>query len=208
MTEVKNLIWDLDGTLLDSYGVIVAGLTEVAGKCKVSDPPDDILLAVKRESVSAYLRALAERTGAAYPELYRQYRLCSEQHLSEITLIPGAAETLLGLQAAGAEHFVYTHRGRSTAPLLDRLGLTGFFTEVVTFENGFRPKPSGDGVRYLLDRYRLTKAATAYVGDRALDVACAKDAGVQAILYLPEGSCVVPCGAEDRIIPRLQDLLL
>ncbi len=207
MTGVKNLIWDLDGTLVDSYGVIVKGLTEVAGACGLSDPPADILLAVKRESVSTYLRALAERTACPYEELYRRYRVCSGAHMAEITLIPGAVETLSTLRAAGTAHFLYTHRGRSTAPLLDWLGLTGFFTEVVTFENGFRPKPSGEGVRYLLSRHGLAPSATAYVGDRALDVACAKDAGVRAILYLPEDSCVRPTGMEDRIITRLQALL-
>ena len=37
------------------------------------------------------------------------------------------------------------------------------------------------------------------MGDRALDVLCAKDAGVKALLYLPEDSCVIPTGLEDRI---------
>jgi phosphoglycolate phosphatase-like HAD superfamily hydrolase len=44
------------------------------------------------------------------------------------------------------------------------------------------------------------------VGDRTLDVLFAKDAGVQAVLYLPEGACVAPTGEEDRIIRNLSDL--
>ena len=68
------------------------------------------------------------------------------------------------------------------------------------------PKPSGEGVNYLAEKYALDKAATAYIGDRTLDVLCAKDAGVQAILYLPEDSCVEPTGKEDRIIRELREL--
>ena len=94
----------------------------------------------------------------------------------------------------------------SSGPLLERLGLTVFFTEIVTFEYGFRPKPSGEGVEYLAGKYGLDKAVTAYVGDRTLDVLCAKDAGVKAVLYLPEGSCVVPAGSEDKIIRKLEEL--
>ena len=71
---------------------------------------------------------------------------------------------------------------------------------------GYSPKPSGEGVRYLLDKYQLDPLQTWYVGDRALDVLCAKDAGVKALLYLPEDSCVVPTGLEDRTVRDLREL--
>ena len=79
--------------------------------------------------------------------------------------------------------------------------------EVVTSENGFQPKPSGEGVAYLVEKYSLDRNHTAYVGDRTLDVLCAKDAGVKAILYVPEDSCVVPTGKEDRVIRNLEELV-
>ena len=200
-------IWDLDGTLLDSYGSMVSSLAQIAEEYRTGDTYDDIMKVVKQGSVSAYLREVSEKTGADYRKLYDRYREISHGKTDEITLIPGAAETLEALQDAGAEHFVYTHRGKSTGPLLDRLDLTRFFTEIVTFENGFQPKPSGEGVEYLTDKYGLDRNATAYVGDRTLDVYCAKDAGVRAILYLPDGSCVTPTGREDRIIRQLEELI-
>ena len=198
---IHTYIWDLDGTLLDSYQSIVSSLVEVSGESF-----DDIMKAVKRGAVSAYLRGFAERSGEDYAVLYQRYREISHGKIEEITLIPGAVETLQALQDHGARHFVYTHRGKSTAGILDRLGITPFFTEIVTFENGFRPKPSGEGVTYLIEKYGLDPEKTAYVGDRTLDVSCAKDAGVQAILYLPADSCVEKTGLEDRIIQRLEEL--
>ena len=137
-------IWDLDGTLLDSYGSIVSSLAEVARNSGAEDGEDEILQSVKRGAVSAYLRDLSGRSGRAYDELYDEYRRISHDRMEEITLIPEARETLSALQAAGCRHFVYTHRGPSTNALLTRLGLKDFFTEIVTFENGFRPKPSGE----------------------------------------------------------------
>lgn len=198
---MNTYIWDLDGTLLDSYCSIVSSLAEVSGEAF-----GDIMKAVKRGAVSAYLRGFAERSGEDYEVLYQRYREISHRKIEEITLIPGAVETLQALQNRGARHFVYTHRGKSTAGILDRLGLTPFFTEIVTFENGFKPKPSGEGVTYLIRKYGLDPEKTAYVGDRTLDVLCAKDAGVQAILYLPADSCVEKTGLEDRIIRRLDEL--
>ncbi len=207
MDRLKTCIWDLDGTLFDSYGSIVSSLVEVAGQCGSADPPDLIMKAVKQGSVSAYLKGLSAVTGKDTGTLYEMYRTVSHERMDVITLIPGAAETLQALKEQGVKHFVYTHRGKSTLPLLDRLGLTAFFTEIVTFESGFRPKPSGEGVAYLLGKYKLKRPETAYVGDRTLDVLCAKDAGVLAVLYLPEDSCVIPTGKEDLIIRKLEELI-
>lgn len=207
MNRLNAYIWDLDGTLFDSYGSIVSSLACLAGECLVPDSSEEIMKSVKQGAVSAYLRDLSARSGADYDFLYRRYREISHCRMDEITLIPGAAETLEALRRGGARHFVYTHRGQSSGPLLDRLGLTPFFTKIVTFEHGFRPKPSGEGVEYLVGKYGLSKASAAYVGDRTIDVYCANDAGVKAILYLPEDSCVLPTGTEDRIIRRLEDLL-
>lgn len=206
MGTLQAYIWDLDGTLFDSYSSIVSSLTEVAGACGTVDSFERILTAVKRGSVSKYLRDLSEICGKSTEDLYQMYRNTSHSKLDEITLIPDALKTLQTLQDQGAKHFVYTHRGASTLPLLDRLGISRFFTEVVTHEHGFKPKPSGEGVMYLLEKYSLNRAMTTYVGDRTLDVLCAKDAGVQAVLYLPENSCVLPSGEEDRIIRNLTEL--
>lgn len=208
MNLFETYIWDLDGTLIDSYGSIVSSLLEISGRCGAPDSREDILKAVKRGSVSGYLRKLAEESGEDYQTLYARYREISHDRLEEITLIPGAKETLEALEKAGARHDLYTHRGASTRGLLDRLGLTSFFREIVTFERGFPPKPSGAGVRYLVDKYGLNRERTAYVGDRGIDVQCARDAGVQAVLYLPEDSCVTPTGLENHIIRRLEDLLI
>ena len=204
---IKSYIWDLDGTLLDSYGSIVSSLITVAREAGISESYDDIMKAVKRGAVSLYLRDMSARCGLEYEELYRRYRAVSHDRLGEITLIPGTVRTLKGLRDSGAEHFVYTHRGNSTGQLLERLGLTAFFSEIVTFEYGFQPKPSGEGVEYLVGKYGLAKQDTAYVGDRTLDIRCAKNAGVKAILYRPADSCVDPTGEEDRIIGRLEELL-
>lgn len=201
-----DYIWDLDGTLLDSYGVIVASLLETAAVHGVREEREDVLRAATRGSVTAYLKDLSSRTGVPAEALMRDYREISHRHTGEITRMPGAEETLRALRDAGSRHFVYTHRGSTSRGLLERLGLIGFFTEIVTSENGFAPKPSGDAVRYLIRKYALDPDSTAYVGDRNLDVGCAKDAGVRAILFLPEISCVEPAGQEDRIIRTLQEL--
>ena len=54
---MKAYIWDLDGTLLDSYGSIVSSLVSVARACGTEDEREEILKAVKQGSVSGRGRA-------------------------------------------------------------------------------------------------------------------------------------------------------
>ena len=199
-------IWDLDGTLLDSYGVITEAARKTAADAGVDDPEGDVFRAVKRESVGAYLKGVSTRSGKEPEDLFGKYRTYTHELDCRITLIDGAKDALKRLRKAGAVHFVYTHRGSSSGPILQRLGILDCFREIVTSVYGFRPKPSGEGVRYLVERYRLDPDNTWYVGDRSLDVACAKDAGVKALLFLPEGTCVEATGAEDRVIRSLEEL--
>lgn len=199
-------IWDLDGTLLDSYGVIVEAAARTAADEGINDPKDYILKVVKQKSCTAYMEEIGNQCGKTVREVFAQYQKHTHALDDLITLIDGAKETLERLHEAGAVHFVYTHRGNSSEPILERLGVLKYFKEVVTSMYGFAPKPSGEGVRFLVEKYGLDPEQTWYVGDRTLDVFCAKDAGVKALLYLAPDTCVEATGKEDRIVQDLRDI--
>lgn len=199
-------IWDLDGTLLDSYGVIVEAAARTAADEGINDPKDYILKVVKQKSCTAYMEEIGSQCGKTVREVFAQYQKHTHALDDLITLIDGAKETLERLQEAGAVHFVYTHRGSSSEPILERLGVLKCFREVVTSMYGFAPKPSGEGVRFLVEKYGLDPEQTWYVGDRMLDVYCAKDAGVKALLFLAPDTCVEATGQEDRIVKDLREI--
>ena len=199
-------IWDLDGTLLDSYEMIVEAAARTAAEEGIYDSKEHVLKAVKQGAVTAYMEEISEQCGKTVKELFGRYRDHTHALDDRIKLIDGAKETLEGLQKAGAVHFVYTHRGSSSGPILERLGILNCFREVVTSEYGLERKPSGDGVRYLVEKYSLDPEETWYVGDRTLDVYCAKDAGVKALLYLAPDTCVEATGKEDRIVKDLREI--
>ena len=203
---MTSYIWDLDGTLLDSYEVIVEAALRTADEAGVRDSEEHVLKAVKQGSVSAYLQEVSLRSGIPSGNLFQRYRFFSHAADDRITLTDGAKETLERLRRSGAAHYVYTHRGQSSGPILQRLGILDCFREIVTSAYGFSPKPSGEGVRYLLEKYGLNPENTWYVGDRSLDVFCAKDAGIKALLYLPADSCVAATGKEDRILRDLREI--
>lgn len=205
--DMTAYIWDLDGTLIDSYEVIVKAARQTVEEAGVPDNGTEVLRGLKGTSLTAYLKNVEERTGISADRLMARYRELSHAMDDRIPLMEGAAEVLEALQQKGAAHYVYTHRGSSSCPILERLGILHYFREVVTAVEGFRPKPSGDGVRYLVEKHHLDPEETWYVGDRALDVLCGKDAGVKSVLLLPEDSLAQPTGREDRIIRSLRELI-
>ena len=83
MERLEAYIWDLDGTLIDSYGSIVASLAEVAKECGAADSDEKILKTVKQGSVSEYLRDLSAASGKHTETLYRLYRTVSHARSEE-----------------------------------------------------------------------------------------------------------------------------
>ena len=91
----------------------------------------------------------------------------------------------------------------STDEVLRRLGLYGFFDEIITGQSGFPRKPAPDALLYLIGKYALDPSETYYVGDRTIDMDCARNAGVSGILYRPNDSLCEPNGSERYIVSDL-----
>lgn len=204
---MNAFIWDLDGTLLDSYGVIVSSTVDACLSFGLAVKKEEAHRQVIQHSVTWYLQTVSRDFGLPFETLQARYSEISGQRKGNIHLLPHAPAVLDGLKKQGARHFVYTHRGKTTDAVLNNLGLSECFTEVVTSQNGFARKPAPDALLYLMDKYRLDPKSTFYVGDRTTDMDCARNAGVRGILFLPEGSYCVPNGTENRIIHDLRDLL-
>ena len=204
--DVKAYIWDLDGTLLDSYGVIVSGILETWRSYGLRAEREEVNEQVIRHSVTFYLKTVADSSGLPFDEMKDRFDRIVDQRKGEIGAIPHAKEALEALRHKGARHFVYTHRGETTAAILRQIGLYDCFDEIVTAENGFPRKPEPDAVLYLMQKYDLDPHAVYYVGDRTLDMDCAQNAGIQGILYLPAGSYCIPNGSETRIVHDLLEI--
>ena len=192
-----NYLWDLDGTLLDSYPVILKSLKTVlkAQKMPISETLGEEIL---RSSVRAYLGT---------DELFSLYYAENERRQNNVKAMPGALETLKALSERGERHFVYTHRGGSAFTVLEQNGLLPYFTEVLTAESGFPRKPDPTALLFLMEKHGFSADEAYYVGDRALDIEAAKNAGIPAILYLPEGSPVHPGIGEARVVHDLREII-
>lgn len=200
-------IWDLDGTLIDSYPVIVSALHSVSLKHGVGHSREYINKFCIDTTVGTYLDFICKETRVERKTLSEEYHFFSEEKKDEIVLIKNAYEILDALKSFGASNYLYTHRGLSTYYLIEKLKIREFFTETLTAENHFPLKPKGDAVRFLVDKYNLIPEKTFYVGDRTIDMDCARDAGVKGILYLPEDSYCEQNGVQDYTVNDLMSII-
>ena len=177
-------IWDLDGTLLDSYEAILSGIEETFAQFSIPYDKEKVREFILRYSVQDLLEQVAEERKLD-AEVLNQVRAQSlSEKNAQVVLMPGAREVLAWADQAGIQQFVYTHKGDNAFAILRDLGLESYFTEILTSQSGFARKPSPEAATYLLEKYELDPENTYYIGDRTLDVEFAQNSGLQSINFL------------------------
>ncbi|WP_261446933.1 HAD family hydrolase [Streptococcus mitis] len=177
-------IWDLDGTLLDSYEAILSGIEETYAQFSIPYNKEKVREFILKYSVQDLLVQVAEERKLDV-EVLNQVRAQSlAEKNAQVVLMPGARDVLAWAEEAGIQQFVYTHKGDNALTILRDLGLESYFTEILTNQSGFARKPSPEAAAYLIDEYQLNLDNTYYIGDRTLDVEFAQNSGIQSINFL------------------------
>ncbi|CVT92487.1 putative haloacid dehalogenase-like hydrolase [Streptococcus pneumoniae] len=156
-------IWDLDGTLLDSYEAILSGIEETFAQFSIPYDKEKVREFIFKYSVQDLLVRVAE-----------------DRNLDVEVL----SQVLAWADESGIQQFIYTHKGNNAFTILKDLGVESYFTEILTSQSGFVRKPSPEAATYLLDKYQLNSDNTYYIGDRTLDVEFAQNSGIQSINFL------------------------
>ena len=177
-------IWDLDGTLLDSYEAILSGIEETFGQFSIPYDKEKVREFILKYSVQDLLVQVAEERNLDVGVLNQVRAQSLSEKNAQVVLMPGAREVLAWADQAGIRNFVYTHKGDNALTILRDLGLESYFTEILISQSGFARKPSPEAATYLLDKYQLDPEKTYYIGDRTLDVEFAQNSGIQSINFL------------------------
>ena len=178
------LIWDLDGTLLDSYEAILSGIEETYAQFSIPYDKEEVREFILKFSVQDLLEKVAEERKLDVEVLNQMRAQSLAEKNTQVVLMPGAREVLNWADQAGIRQFVYTHKGDNAFAIFRDLGLESYFTEMLTSQSGFARKPSPEAAIYLLDKYQLHPDNTYYVGDRTLDVEFAQNSGIQSLNFL------------------------
>ena len=177
-------IWDLDGTLLDSYEAILSGIEETFAQFSIPYDKEKVREFILKYSVQDLLVQVAEERKLDVAVLNQVRAQSLAEKNAQVVLMSGAREVLSWANQVGIQQFVYTHKGDNAFAILRDLGLESYFTEILTSQSGFARKPNPEAATYLLDKYQLDPEKTYYIGDRTLDVEFAQNSGIQSINFL------------------------
>jgi len=216
MARARNvLIFDLDGTLIDSAPDLHRSLNAVLAE--QSRPP--VPLAEIRAMVGDGAAKLVERgfadTGAAVeaaalPALVQRFLVhYSTGRHALTTTFPGVAETLATLRQRGCRLGVCTNKPyEPTMEILELLGLSGFFGAVTGGDSLPVRKPDPGHLLGTLDLLGAAADQALMIGDSINDVAVAHAAGVPVVVvrYGYTRTPVEELGA-DAIIERFDELI-
>lgn len=184
---VKHFIWDFDGTLFDTYPIIIDQMQEALGGFGHTIDPVELMEQLLN-TVGFALEYCAAKFSIDYTQLDDAYTVLHSQTALSPMAPPMASveKVLAAVVARGDKNFIFTHRDlASTQAYLEKYGLSHYFTEIVgTDTPGFVWKPAPDSILYLLNAHGLDAHEVAMVGDREIDLASARAAGVYSIHYL------------------------
>ena len=179
-----GFIWDLDGTLLDSYEAILAGIEETFAQFDIPYDKAEVRAFILQTSVQDLLEKVGEERGLDADMLNQVRAQSLAEKNAQVVLMPGTREVLAWADQQGIQQFVYTHKGDNAFTILRDLGLDAYFTEILTSQSGFARKPSPEAATYLISKYHLKPDRTFYIGDRTLDIEFAQNSGIQSINFL------------------------
>lgn len=177
-------IWDLDGTLLDSYEAILAGIEETYRQFSLPYNKKEVRAFILKYSVQDLLEQVAKERGLDVGLLNQVRAQSLAEKNAQVVLMPGAREVLAWAEKQGIQQFVYTHKGDNAFTILRDLRLASYFTEILTSQSGFARKPSPEAATYFINKYHLNPDRTYYIGDRTLDIDFAQNSGIQSINFL------------------------
>ena len=182
---VKTLLFDLDGTLVDTGEGILASIAHALAKLGDSDKIDANGM---RKFIGPPLKpAFMEYCGYDEERALLAVRLFRE-HYAEIgkslcTPYPGMHEALAALSAAGCRLFVATSKPTVFArEILSRWKMDHFFADIVGSNLDNTRSKKHEVIEYILDTHGITdKENTVMIGDKAQDLIGARQCGLPAL---------------------------
>lgn len=177
---MKNFIWDFDGTLYDTYPVMMDALMKALEHFQIHLDRSEVYKTIKEESIR-YLIHEQKLDETPFNQVFHYYE---NQILTESYPFNDTKETLKSLKLRGGSHFILTHRTvDATCQLLKRDLLNTLITDIIGSDSGYPRKPDPTSLNVFIKKYGMDRRETLMIGDRKLDINAGKNAQVATCFY-------------------------
>lgn len=179
------LVFDLDGTLIDSRQDLADSANALITERGGSPLPVDAVTAMVGEGAALLVRRALTAAGLE-PDLEtglpRFLELYDERLLAHTRLYPGTREALETLAGRATLAVLTNKPQRPTETILAGLEIGRYFSRVIGGDTAFGRKPDPAGLRHLVAVTGASTADAMLVGDSAIDLRTARAAGVRICL--------------------------
>ncbi len=209
--NIKNILFDVDGTLLDSRRDIAAAQLWTFRQFGIDTlKPEDIYPLIGKPLAETFTALLPQRLHDRIPEAGLIYRDYYRAHAFETTtLFPGVLDTVAALKAKGIRLATATTKStETTAKVLAHYGIAEYFSHVQGTDNGvFKPDPFI--INTILTAMKWHRGETLMVGDTDKDIDVGRNAGVLTcgVTYGTFSREQMAALNPDWIIDHISDLL-
>ena len=184
MEPIRLLIFDLDGTLIDSLPDLTDATNQMRQSFQLSPlSPEQVRKLVGQGARSLVARALPSASPGQVEDglaIFLSYNL---SHIADKTrLYPGVVETLQALEDQGIPLTVLSNKNVDLCrEVLSRLGIARFFPSVFGADSFPFKKPSPEPVLALLKEFGVAAGESVMIGDSINDMAAGQGAGVVTV---------------------------
>ena len=186
----KTLVFDLDGTLVDSAPDIAAAVNALFGELGLPAVELALIRRMIGDGAPVLLERALRHVGAAHAaaDLMPRFSVHYGENAVRLTTVyPAVVETLTQLRGLGCRLGVCTNKPIGpTRAVLAALGLDRLIEAVVGGDSLPQRKPAPEPLLAVISALGGTPETAVLIGDSAVDLACAEAAGVPAII-IPSG---------------------
>jgi phosphoglycolate phosphatase-like HAD superfamily hydrolase len=188
----RNIIWDVDGTLFDTYPAIASSF-QAALNDSGKEAPLDWIEELAKISISHCVATLADQYHLSADKLGQTF----DEHYGHVPPekqppFSGAITICQYICDTGGKNVIVTHRGReSTNELLVAHHMTHYFAGCLARDDGYPKKPHPAAFEAILKIHSLPREETMTVGDRDIDILAGQAVGVFACLFGRESNGVI-----------------
>lgn len=179
---IKVIMFDLDGTLVDSSVDITNALNYAAGPYGIGKMTVEETIGLVGEGLTRLIeKVLGNARAATGPEVLDRFIGYYSEHLADFTLpYRGVRETLERL-GNYRKAVISNKRESLSRELLDKLGLANYFDIILGSDSVEEKKPSPKPIMKVLESFSLQPDEAVIVGDSNFDIDAGRAAGTKTI---------------------------
>lgn len=215
--KVDAVLFDLDGTLIDSIGVYYKIVDIVFDKLNLPPVPREAFVEAAKDGDFDWDCVLPDTMQDRKNEIIQQateiiYEIYPQMFGKDLKLVPGADSILKEIVTDGMKVGIVTSTPQEGMPyklkVLEDAGVEKLFEAIVTADDVQNKKPAAEPLVECIHRLGVAPDKSVYVGDARIDIKAGKAAGMKTIGVLTgfDDSTALKAENPDAILSSVRDL--